>query len=170
METLPEGRRLVLSDRALGDGVVDAIRDVVYVRRDDLEMGDARRAAEQVKAVLAELDAPFALIGPGRWGTSDANLGVPVRWRDIRGVRLIIETPLAGRHVEPSQGSHFFRNLVSERIAYLSVGTANDIYDRAILDARDAVRETELVRHVRFDEPLAVVDGRRGCAVVLVLE
>ncbi len=170
METLPEGHRLIVSDRALGDGLLDGVRDVVYIRRDDLEMADARRAADQVRAVLSELDQPYALIGPGRWGTSDPNLGVPVRWQDICGVRMIVETPLTGRHVEPSQGSHFFRNLVTERIAYLSLGLANDVYDRAYLDRREAVQETELVRHVRFDEPLyGVVDGRLGCAVVLAM-
>lgn len=172
MDTLPEGHRLLICDRALGDGVLDAIRDVVYVRRDDLGMSDAKRAAEEVRSVLGGLtDRPYALIGPGRWGTSDPNLGIPIRWRDLRGVRMIVETPLAGRHVEPSQGSHFFRNLVTERIAYLSLGGPHDVYDRAYLDRRPATRETELVRHVRFDEPLyGVVDGRRGSAVVLAME
>ncbi|MCA9605258.1 MAG: hypothetical protein KC619_06675 [Myxococcales bacterium] len=171
MDTLPEGHRLLLCDRALGDGVLDAIRDVVYVRRDDLGMKDAKRAAEEVRSVLADLDRPYALIGPGRWGTSDPNLGIPIRWRDLSGVRMIVETPLAGRHVEPSQGSHFFRNLVTERIAYLSLGGPHDVYDRAYLDRQDALRETELVRHVRFDEPLyGVVDGRRGSAVVLAMD
>jgi len=170
METLPEGHKLIESERALGDGVFDGVRDVVYIRRSDLEMADARRAADQVRDVLAEIDTPYALIGPGRWGTSDPNLGVPVRWQDIRGVRMIVETPLTGRHVEPSQGSHFFRNLVTERIAYVSLGHADDVYDQAFLDALDAVHETELVRHVRFEEPLfGVVDGRRGRAVVMVV-
>jgi len=168
IDDLPDGHRLIASERALGDGVIEGVRDVIYVRRDDLEMNDTKRAADDVRALLAELDAPFALVGPGRWGTSDPNLGVPVRWRDIRGVKLLVEHPLAQRHVEPSQGSHFFRNLVTERVAYLALGGDGDTYDRAFLDAMDAVAETELVRHVRFDEPLhAVVDGREGRAIVL---
>lgn len=168
LEALAKGRELIVSSLALGDGIIDDIRDVVYVRRDDLEMSDTKKAADDVRAVLAEVDAPYVLIGPGRWGTSDPNLGIPIRWRDISGVKVIVETPLAGRHVDPSQGSHFFRNMVSKRVAYLSV-RSDERYDRAFLDAKDAAHETSLVRHVILETPLrAVIDGRKGRAIVFV--
>ena len=90
-----------------------------------------------------------------------------VAWRDIAGVRVLVETPLVGRHVEPSQGSHFFRNMVTGRVAYLAVDR-DERYDRAALDALPAARELPLVRHVILDAPIyAVVDGRLGHAVVL---
>jgi len=167
IDALPDGTRIIQTDRALGDGVIEDVRDVVYVRRDNLDSADTKRAADEVRAILAEIDAPYVLIGPGRWGTSDPNLGIPIRWRDIAGVRVIVETPLTGRHVEPSQGSHFFRNMVTERVAYLSVGH-DDLYDRAFFDAHGAAHERSLVRHVILDTPLEVrVDGREGRAVVL---
>lgn len=166
-EERPPGYLLLESDGALGDGLIEGVQDVVYVRRDDLEMADTRQAAGEVRAIVGVLDRPYVLIGPGRWGTSDPNLGIPILWRDIAGLAALVETPLEGRHVEPSQGSHFFRNMVSERVGYVSVAH-EEAYDRAFLDSLPAETESELARHVRLGAPLYIaIDGREGRAVML---
>jgi len=158
--------------RALGNGVLDDIFDVVYVAHDDVDFNYTKQAAEHVRKlneILVDSGRPYMLIGPGRWGTSDPSLGIPVEWSGIGGARVIVETPMADRHVEPSQGSHFFQNVMSQRVGYLTV-TAEDggFVDRDWLDARPAAREIQGVRHVRLEEPLAVcLDGIKGSAVVL---
>jgi DNA-binding NarL/FixJ family response regulator len=162
---------LCRSGRALGHGLVDGIRDIVYVEVDDLPSVDTRAIAREVGEVNRQLLAerrPYVLIGPGRWGTTDPSLGVPVDWSQIAGAKVIIETPTRHRNVELSQGTHFFHNLTALRLGYLSVAEGDDLLDRAWLDALPASRRSGHLRHVRLGEPLLVVlDGRRARGVVL---
>ena len=121
---------------------------------------------------LAAAQAPYLLIGPGRWGSSDPTLGIPVEWSQIAGARAIVETAPAGLVVEPSQGTHFFHNVTARRIAYLTCTGGHRDEDEALdvawLDAQPAAFETDELRHVRLDAPLQVLcDGRRHRAAVL---
>ncbi len=172
LETVAPDAVLCRTARALGNGVVDGIRDVVYVVRDDVDFNYTRAAAEYVRGFNEELvarGAEYMLIGPGRWGTSDPSLGIPIEWSGIAGARVIVETPMADRYVEPSQGSHFFQNVMSQRVGYLTL-TSEDrgFLDREWLDAQPAAGEVDGVRHVRLEQPLAVcLDGLKGSAVVL---
>lgn len=163
---------------ALGHGVLEDLRDVVYVKRGPFDMRKAQAIASEVGAVATELrdaGASFALIGPGRWGTSDPRLGIPVHWSQIAGASLIVETPVEGRAVEPSQGTHFFQNITSLGIGYLTVehttrpeDPETNWLDLDWLDAQPAAHETESVRHVRLEQPLmAWLDGQRGRATIL---
>jgi len=172
IDSLDTADILCRTERALGNGLLDDIRDVVYVTRDDVDFNFTRAAVEHVRAINDSLLAsgtPYVLIGPGRWGTSDPSLGIPIEWTGISGARVIVETPFADRHVEPSQGSHFFQNVMAQRVGYLTLTEESRGYvDREWLDAQPAVREGNGVRHVRLDEPLAVcLDGVRGAAHVL---
>jgi CheY-like chemotaxis protein len=168
-EGFPEAQVLCHTHRSLGHGVIEEIRDVVYVKRADLSSTETPAVAAEVESInrrLRQDGAPFVLIGPGRWGTSDPSLGIPVRWRQIAGARIIVETPMAGRSIEPSQGTHFFHNVISFRIGYLTLRGAR--LDRHWLDALPASAETANVRHVRLELPLRVhLDGRQGRAVIL---
>lgn len=171
LDAVARERVLLEADGVLGHGV-EELADVIYVKRDALGFRESPVAARQVRELTAGLHRqgrPYLLVGPGRWGSSDPSLGIPVSWRDIAGARAIVELPLAGRYVEPSQGSHFFHNLTAMRIGYLTVErAAGEALDRAWLDAQEAVAETELVRHVRLEQPLLVqMDGLRGRAAVL---
>jgi CheY-like chemotaxis protein len=168
----PRERIFCRTGRSLGHGVIDGIRDVVYVKLQALGPGVAQAVAAQVGEVTAGLQAegaPYLLIGPGRWGSADPNLGIPVGWSQIAGVRVIIETRLGGRHIEPSQGTHFFQNVVSLRIGYLTVsGGSEEVLDLAWLDQLPAHRETPRVRHVRLPGPLYVhLDGWHGRATIV---
>jgi hypothetical protein len=107
------------------------------------------------------------LIGPGRWGSSDSALGVPVKWPHISGARLIVESSLPGYRIEPSQGTHFFQNLTSIGVGYFTIDTNSGYYDLEFLNSQPAVYETDTVRVVRFDSPLPIsINGRKGHGVV----
>jgi hypothetical protein len=168
---LRDPRVLLASEAAMGNGVDDTIRDVVYVRPD-------RFGPMQTPAVAADIDAinralvaarlPYLLIGFGRWGSSHPTLGTPVVWSQIAGARAIVEATLPAMNVEPSQGSHFFHNLSSFQVSYFTVPHHGPFrIDWDWLAAQPAVRETPLVRHVRLAEPLTIrVDGRSARGVI----
>jgi hypothetical protein len=138
-----------------------------------LNATSGRALAARVGEINASLEGrPYLLIGPGRWGSSDPTLGVPVTWPEIAGARVIVETPIGERRVEPSQGTHFFRNITAARVGYLTVArTATSWLDEAWLDETwlDAAGASEDgVRHITLSEPLAVhIDGRRAAAVIM---
>jgi hypothetical protein len=172
IDAFPDETLLCRTTRALGNGVLDDIRDVVYVTRDDVDHSFTKAALEPLRSINDEITArgsTYLLIGPGRWGTSDPTHGVPIEWAGISGVRVMVETPMPDRFVMPSQGSHFFQNLLAQRVGYLTVTPeTKGFVDRAWLDAIPAVREQNGVRHVRLDEPLCVcLDGVKGAAVIL---
>jgi hypothetical protein len=158
---------VVGSDRALGNGVDQAVADLVYVKPQRFEARETRRIADEIRQMndrLVTEARPYALFGFGRWGSSDPWLGIPVVWGDIAGARVLVEATLAGFDVEASQGAHFFHNLSSFGVSYLPVHHAAEPgIAWGWLDGLPAVNETEFVRHVRPDRPVLVkVDGRTG--------
>lgn len=162
---------LVGSGNALGNGIDESIRDVVYVRPDAFEARHTRAIAGEIGAFnrrLVEAERPYLLIGFGRWGSSDPWLGIPVDWGQISGVRAIVEAGLPAMNVELSQGAHFFHNMISFHVYYLAVRHGGRYaIDWPALDALPAVDETAFVRHVRLASPLTVkVDGRSGRGVI----
>lgn len=177
-EGFDESRILCRTDRSLGHGVIEGIRDVVYVKRSDLQATETPRVAEQVGVLNAELSAhqtPYLLVGPGRWGSSDPRLGIPVRWAQIAGARVIVETVFQDREVEPSLAAHFFHNVTAFRIGYLTISNVDRRdaehrrhLDAAWLEAQPVVADLGEVRHVHLDRPLRVLlDGRRSTATIL---
>ena len=164
---------LCFSEQALGQGRVQNIRDVVYVRPEAFDRGQTVAVAgevEQINRTLAEGGRPYLLIGPGRWGTADRWLGVPVEWQQIAGARVIVETELADVPVTPSEGTHFFQDITSFGIGYLTVHarSGHGRVDFEWLSSRPAEVETQFLRHIRLDAPLDVrIDGRSGRGVVL---
>ncbi len=162
---------LVSSDLVLGNGVVDGLEDLVHLRPEAVGTssfaGVASEIAELNRALLAD-GRSYVLIGFGRWGSADPWLGVPVRWGEVGGARVLVEATLAGRSIEPSQGSHFFHNISSLGVSYFSVPAASgDAIDWAWLTSRPALRETAWLRHVRLAAPLRVeVDGRTGRGII----
>ena len=164
---------IVKSTQALGHGVIDAIHDIVYVKHQAFDSLRTREIAAEVAALnkkFADSGRNYILIGPGRWGTSDPSLGIPVKWPEIAQARLIVEAALPGFRVEPSQGTHFFQNLTSFGVGYFTIDAADDKgrFDYRYLDSLPAADETEHVRVVHFDRPLRIgIEGRRHTGVVL---
>ncbi|MDH3522157.1 MAG: hypothetical protein OES32_01095 [Acidobacteriota bacterium] len=169
---------LCASSNTLGHGVEREIRDVVYVMPQSWRPSQNRRIAAEIGGINDALRAekrPFLLIGPGRWGSADEWLGIPVQWSQISNVRAIVEASPANYRVEPSQGTHFFHNITSLRIGYFTLplgcpltGKGKEFIDLDWLDEQPAASTTEHLRHVRFDEPLTtVLRGREGRGLIV---
>lgn len=163
---------VVASDAVLGNGESREISDIVYVRPDHFDPSRSRDVGADVATINADLVAagrPYLLVGFGRWGTSDPWLGTPIEWGNIGGARAIVETTAPDRHVDPSQGSHFFHNLSSFGVLYFTVRPGIDRpIDWNWLESLPRAHETALVRHVRAGLPLVIkVDGRAGRGVIL---
>jgi hypothetical protein len=170
-EELDRPDLLLASNRALGNGVVDTIRDVVYVKPEPFHQRHSRAIADQLEHLNAPLltaGRPYLLIGFGRWGSTDPWLGIPVNWGQISGARVIVEATLPDLAVEPSQGTHFFHNLTSFQVSYLHVSHLQQPgIDWKWLEAQTVVSETEFVRHVQLeDQLLARIDGRSSRGAV----
>ena len=126
---------------------------------------------EQINRKFLAEGKNYVLIGPGRWGSSDYWLGIPVKWPHISAARVIVEAGLENFRVDPSQGTHFFQNLTSFGVGYFTVNSFKNegIYNQTLLDSMPAVEETQYVRHVRFDRPLKIMmDGMKQEGVVVL--
>ncbi len=165
---------LIYAESALGLGAIEGVSDIVYVRREAFDKAQTRQIAAEIGKLNTALRAEqrlYVLVGPGRWGSSDPWLGIPVRWTDISEARVIVECGLENFRVEPSQGTHFFQNLISFGAGYLTINPfmGDGYFDQTRLDAMPAVFENEYLRHVRFPEPLYIyIDGRKNKGIVRV--
>ena len=166
---------LLRSHNSLGHGVSEDVVDVVYVKTDEnFTASNNPRIADEVERMNRKFVAEgknYVLVGPGRWGSSDYWLGIPVKWPHISAARVIVEAGLKNYRVDPSQGTHFFQNLTSFGVGYFTINTyrGDGIYQKELLDAMPAVDETKYVRHVRFDRPLKIMmDGMKQEGVVLL--
>ena len=146
--------------------------DVVYVRSGTFDTSRTQRIASEIGELNNRLRSekrPYVLVGPGRWGSSDPWLGIPVKWPSISEAKVIVECGLENFRVEPSQGTHFFQNLTSFGVGYLTINPfmGDGRFDEGRLDAITPVYESESVRHVRFDAPLYIyIDGRKNKGIV----
>jgi hypothetical protein len=167
------GRKaLLVSDRALGNGLFEGLQDILYVKPEAFRAQATRQIAEQVgrmNSALLEAGTPYVLIGFGRWGSADPWLGIPVRFSQISGAAAVVEAALPQMNPDPSQGSHFFHNLSGLGILYLCVSRPDPAaVDWRWLERQPMVAETEHLRHVRCGTPVAVmVDGRSGRGLIL---
>jgi hypothetical protein len=164
---------ICVSDAALGNGPIAGVADLVYVPVASFERSKTAEVAREIGIVNGRLVAegrPYALVGPGRWGSADHWLGIPVSWGQISRAACIVETDMHDIKVEPSQGSHFFQNMTSLGVAYLTVNfdQVGGHLDLPWLDAQPAQAELRYVRHLRFDAPLDIaVDGRAKRGVIM---
>jgi DNA-binding NarL/FixJ family response regulator len=156
------GHAVCFSPQVLGDGQIGGLHDIVYVKPAEFDAGRTREIAAELAQIndgLLRDGRPCVLIGPGRWGSADRWLGIPVTWEQISAAQVIVEAALEDFVVTPSQGTHFFQNLTSFGIGYFTVQPSlrEGFIDWEWLAAQPAVAETGLVRHVRLAEPLDVV-------------
>ena len=170
-ESLLEPDVLVASESVLGHGETRDLYDIVYVKPDCFDPSKSRDIAEELARMnheLAKEGRSYLLLGFGRWGSSDPWLGIPVRWGQISGARAIVEASLPVAQADPSQGSHFFHNLINLHVAYFTVrhrGRHPILW--SWFDAQPAAGESKYVRRIRLQEPLRVdVDGTSGRGVV----
>jgi hypothetical protein len=168
---------LIRTSSSLGHGVTEDVVDVVYVKTDEnFTASNNPYVADDIERInrgFLNRGENYILAGPGRWGSSDFWLGVPVKWPHISAAKLIVEVGLDNYRVDPSQGTHFFQNLTSLGVGYFTINPyrGEGIFRKEILDAMPAVEETKYVRHVRFPKPLKIMmDGMKQLGVVLLAE
>ena len=176
LAAIPDADCLLRSHNSLGHGVTEDVTDVVYVKTDDrFSAADNPTIAREIEKLNKEyLDrgTNYVLVGPGRWGSSDSWLGIPVKWPHISAARVIVEVALKNYRVDPSQGTHFFQNLTSFGVGYFTIDeNRNDgCFHKSTLDAMPAVEETDHVRVVRFEKGLRIMmDGKKGEGVVVAI-
>lgn len=171
--SLPDNELILKSNTALGHGTIDNVSTVVYVRPNSFapeHNADTAREIDEINRRLVAENTSYILIGPGRWGSSDTALGIPVKWPQISGARLIVESALKNYRIEPSQGTHFFQNLTSMGVGYFTIDptTHEGFYDVEYLDSMPASYESEAVRIVTFPSPLLIgINGKQGKGVVV---
>ena len=169
LQDLDPDQMVCFSPQALGNGIIGGLYDVVYVKPDAFDAAKTPQIATEVADINQTLRSQkrgCLLIGPGRWGSSNSWLGIPVSWGQVSAARVIVEAGLENFVVDPSQGSHFFHNLTSVGTAYLTVNvrTAQGLIDWTWLDQQPALHETEFVRHLRLDSPLEARNRRTNIA------
>ena len=171
-EAVDSDKALIYSESALGTGFVEGVRDVIYLRSENFDPAKTQIMADEVTRLnskMREEGCGYLLAGFGRWGSSNPWLGVPIKWSDISEVKVIVECGLDNFRVEPSQGTHFFQNVTSLGIGYLTINPyeGDGVFDVDRLDGMEAAEEGEFLRRVSFSEPLTVyIDGRNNRGVI----
>ena len=176
LNLISEDSLLLKSFNSLGHGVMEDIHDLVYVKTDGYSASNNPAIAYEIEKLNRKFlneGKNYVLVGPGRWGSSDSWLGIPVKWPHISAARVIVEAGLTNYRVDPSQGTHFFQNLTSFGVGYFTINAyMNDgIYNQAYLNEQKAIEETNFLRHIHFEKPIKVkMDGKKKIGVVMMPE
>ncbi len=167
-----EEKIIIRSEKAMGNGIINNIADFIYIKLDNYDPSDNKEIASEIEKMndlLKNENRSYVLVGPGRWGSSDPWLGIPIKWQQISAVRLIVELGLEDYKVDASQGTHFFHNLTSFGVGYFTVNThiGDDLLKIDYLNNLSAINETKFLRHIRFSKPLLVdIDGRNTRGII----
>jgi hypothetical protein len=164
---------IVFSESALGNGIFKGVHDLIYVKPESFNAANNKNVAieiEKINSLFVKEGKGYVLIGPGRWGSTDPWLGIPVKWSQISAARIIIESGLKNYRIDPSQGTHFFQNLTSFRVGYFTINPFinEGHYNVDYLNNLNVVYEDPFIRHVRFESPLEImIDGRKHKGVIM---
>jgi CheY-like chemotaxis protein len=173
IEHIKTEQTIIYSESALGNGVFKGIHDLVYIKPESFNASNNKSVAiaiDKINTLFVKQGKGYVLIGPGRWGSTDPWLGIPVKWPHISAARIIIEAGLKNYRIDPSQGTHFFQNLTSFRVGYFTINPYinEGYYDVEYLNSLDVRYEDRYIRHVRFSKPLEImIDGKTHKGVIL---
>ena len=173
LDKIEREKTILISDSALGNGTFRGISDIVYVKPESFNAANNKSVAieiEKINSFFVKQGRGYVLIGPGRWGSTDPWLGIPVKWPQISAARIIIESGLKNYRIDPSQGTHFFQNLTSFRVGYFTINPYinEGFYDVEFLNSYPAAYEDNYLRHVSLPEPLEImIDGKKHRGVIL---
>jgi hypothetical protein len=169
---IPKEELLISSNMSLGNGIIDDICDIIFVKHENFDPSKNNQLVEMIDQLNQQMlneKQNYILIGPGRWGSSDSWLGIPVKWSQISGARLIIEMSLEKYMIDPSQGTHFFQNLTSFRVGYFTINQPHNQGRIAwdVIDKLPVIFENDFISHVRSKKPLTIMlDAKNGNGVV----
>lgn len=158
------------SNKSLGNGIIDNVYDIVFIPPETFDSTKTVQIAEEIGNINKDLaDSQYILIGPGRWGSQDRFLGIPVLWSEISNAKVIVETALEDFNIKPSQGTHFFQNIISQAIGYINItlNKEESMIDWNWLNSMEMEKEFKFVKHIRLSYPLDIkLDGRTGRAII----
>ncbi len=170
---ITQDESLITSSSVLGHGIISDIYDIIYVKTSAFNSSNNQLIAYEIEKInrqFTDTEKGYILVGPGRWGSSDHWLGIPVKWPHISNARVIVECGLENYRIDPSQGTHFFQNLTSFGVGYFTINPfrGDGWFDEEFLNNQPAILETEYLRHVRFETPMiAKMDGKKSLGVIL---
>ncbi len=170
-EDLDQENLILYAEKSMGNGVINTMTDFIFVKNEIFDKTETLAMAQEIEAINNKFhNKSYILIGPGRWGTRDRFIGIPVNWTQISNAKVIVETSLEGYPLDASSGSHFFHNLTTMNIAYFSVFLDKNPkainYD--LLNNAELIEETKYFKHVRFDKPVKVIiDGKKRRGAIL---
>jgi len=173
IENIQPQNTIIYSNQALGNLDLNDLTDIIYVRSSEFKASENSGTAAEIAMLNEKLTAEgrnYVLVGPGRWGSADPWLGIPVKWADISAARVIVETVLENYRIEPSQGTHFFQNLTSFGVGYFTVNPFlnTGYFNESKLNGLPVMYESKALRHIRFDKELSVkIDGKKGIGVII---
>jgi len=173
LSEIEKEKTLIICDSALGNGIIEDVYDIIYIKPESFDPSKSEAIVNDIAKLndqFLKMGKQYILVGPGRWGSSDPWLGIPVKWPQISAARLIVESGLENYRIDPSQGTHFFQNLTSFRVGYFTINPfINDgYYDIDYLSTVPAFYEDEFIRHLCFSNPLIIkIDGKKNKGIVL---
>ena len=173
IDHVSDAKTIISSNSALGNGIINNLFDIIYVKPDSFKASESLKIAsvlDRINTAFLTEKRNYILIGPGRLGSSDPWLGIPIKWPQISEARIIVESGLDNYRIDPSQGTHFFQNLTSFRVGYFTINpySHDGYYDFDFLKTQTPLYEDEYICHVRFNSPLMVyIDGRKNKGVIL---
>jgi hypothetical protein len=163
---------ILFSDKGMGNGIIEDVLDVIYVDPESFDKSKTMEMADEIEIINGEMikqKKKYVLIGPGRWGTRDRWIGVPVVWPQISNARIIVETSLEGFPLDASSGSHFFHNVTTMNVGYFTVQPefSRSYIKYEILKEQELIKQTKYFKHIRFKKPLTIkMDGRKRISVI----
>ncbi|MDF1550436.1 MAG: pyruvate, phosphate dikinase, partial [Bacteroidales bacterium] len=172
VENINKKHLLLFTENGMGNGILDHIKDVIYVDKSQFDKSKTTEIVDEIEILnkkMVDKNREYILIGPGRWGTRDPWIGIPVNWTQISNAKVIVETSLDDFPLDASAGSHFFHNLTSMNVGYFSVQHHSDdcFINWELLDDQNLVAKTRYLRHIRFKKNLIVkMDGKKRISLI----
>ena len=173
IEDIPKKDSIISSNTAMGNGIIDNMYDLIYVKPETFNSMNNKELAVRIGIInerFVKENKNYVIVAPGRWGSSEPALGIPVKWAQISAARLIVESGLGNYRIDPSQGTHFFHNITTFRIGYFTINPymKDGFYDLEYLSGFKPYFEDEFIRHIRFNKPMKIIiDGKKNIGVIL---
>jgi len=170
LDEIATDKIFIKSERAMGNGITESIKDIIFISPGHFDPSKTLEMAVEIEQLNKEIQNPYVLLGPGRWGTADRWLGVPVKWYQISNVKIMVETAIENFNIKPTQGTHFFQNIISKGIGYLStsLNPKDSFVDWKWLNQQKIIKEKKFVQQIKLEKPLKIfLDGRSGSGLIL---
>jgi hypothetical protein len=172
-DKIEKEKLVVLARQSMGNGKIEDLKDIIYVKKEAFDKLRTKEIAAELEILNKKLilnNSGYILLGPGRWGTADPFIGIPVNWSNISNARIIIETSMEDFPLDASLGSHFFHNVTSMNVGYFSIqyDSKESLIAWDILEEQEVIEETEFLKHIVFKEKLCVLmDGKKRMSAIL---